>query len=387
MVAQTFIETFNSSAFSDEGFVQDDDSYCSDSFDDDQDDSTDDDATDHSIQENTEMEELHRKETRTIRVWRFIVVGMILVTGAVVTASVYLFLQAEESDDATKSFENFARTVADASILQSEMLLRALNNMAEQITVSSQSTNQPFPFVKVDLFEVAGFQTRELSGVEMFAFCPLVENNQRDLWKFFSSSRKDWYQESIELHRSQEVQLSITQYNDSAFRSDVWQEVPDSSDESFAWSDKRDIYAPIWQLSPPPFSFHFVNFDMMSEAYMPLLLPILNSTNDSIMTPVDPSLARLSGAAVSPLDHETYHSNFVESVNGQSYFDHPHSLYLQPVFKDLDRTEMGGFLGSVIPWDRYMSQLLPENVHGLYAVLKNNCGQSYTYVLNGRKVR
>jgi hypothetical protein len=95
----------------------------------------------------------------------------------------------------------------------------------------------------------------------------------------------------------------------------------------------------------------------------------------------------LAGVAVTPEDHEAFHDQYVDDMSNRTAFDRPHSVHLQPVFSRLndETAPMVGFLAAVIPWDRYLSNLLPEGVDGITAVLKNNCGQSYTYMLKGNK--
>jgi class 3 adenylate cyclase len=100
-------------------------------------------------------------------------------------------------------------------------------------------------------------------------------------------------------------------------------------------------------------------------------------------------LSLLAGFVVKPDDHERYHAKFVESVTGESSFDHPHSVLLQPVYARLndDGAPMVGFIEAIVPWDRYLANLLPAGVKGICAVLKNTCGQQFTYTLQGNMVK
>jgi hypothetical protein len=86
----------------------------------------------------------------------------------------------------------------------------------------------------------------------------------------------------------------------------------------------------------------------------------------------------------------SYHTSLVDWVKdgSSSTYDHPHSLFMQPVFKTLndESSEIVGFVNGVLPWDRYLNDLLPEGVKGITCVLKNSCGQSFTYTLNGNEV-
>jgi hypothetical protein len=64
---------------------------------------------------------------------------------------------------------------------------------------------------------------------------------------------------------------------------------------------------------------------------------------------------------------------------------------MQPIFRELgdvnDSSEVVGVIQGVVPWDRYLTNLLPEGVDGITCVLKNTCGQAFTYELDGNRVR
>ena len=117
------------------------------------------------------------------------------------------------------------------------------------------------------------------------------------------------------------------------------------------------------------------------------MLPVSIRTRDGLMSALDPTLSRLAGIAVAPEDHESYHRNYVEDDNGLSSYDRPHSVQLQPVFKEQQdpTSEMVGFLAFVVPWDHCLANLLPTGVNGITAVLKNTCDQAHTYILKGMR--
>jgi hypothetical protein len=97
---------------------------------------------------------------------------------------------------------------------------------------------------------------------------------------------------------------------------------------------------------------------------------------------------------VNPQEHSDFHDGFVDSPSADpllARYDHPHSVLIQPVFRELgdvnDLSEIVGLIQAVVPWDRYLTNLLPEGVDGITCVLKNTCSQAFTYELNGNRVR
>ena len=88
--------------------------------------------------------------------------------------------------------------------------------------------------------------------------------------------------------------------------------------------------------------------------------------------------------------HGTYHASSQNKGAGGdlSPDQFPHSLTMAPVYGsfDVDRSDkdnLVGYVAGVGLWDFYLSNLLPEGVNGVYAVLSNSCAQTVTYVING----
>jgi hypothetical protein len=101
------------------------------------------------------------------------------------------------------------------------------------------------------------------------------------------------------------------------------------------------------------------------------------------------NLKQLSGTAISDTDHERFHLEYIEGIDELSLYDHPHSVFVQPVYEKLNEpdAELVGMICATVPWDRYLANLLPIGVNGIMAVLENSCGQTFTYAIRGDKVR
>jgi hypothetical protein len=99
-------------------------------------------------------------------------------------------------------------------------------------------------------------------------------------------------------------------------------------------------------------------------------------------TATDPN--PLASAALKTEEHEAFHDAFVTS-NTESAFERPHGIFIQPIFREIynDPSEIVGTVQAIIAWDRYFASLLPDGVKGITCVLKNTCGGSFTYHLDG----
>ena len=100
-------------------------------------------------------------------------------------------------------------------------------------------------------------------------------------------------------------------------------------------------------------------------------------------------LSSIASASVSDTDHTAIHAQFIKNMkNGTNAYDNPHSLLMVPVFEKLNdrKSSIVGMIFGVVAWDRYLTDLLPEGTSGMHCILKNDCGQTYTYALDGTKV-
>lgn len=101
-------------------------------------------------------------------------------------------------------------------------------------------------------------------------------------------------------------------------------------------------------------------------------------------------MSRVSGTSFTVATHDEIHRQYVRMDNGTSAFAHPHALVLAPIYGNLSHPEESAVVGlmlGILPFDRYFSNLFHEDVRGIDVILTNNCGQSYTYAVDGRNVR
>lgn len=76
-------------------------------------------------------------------------------------------------------------------------------------------------------------------------------------------------------------------------------------------------------------------------------------------------------------------SNATDDVN-----DHPHTMVLSPVYDSLGQQgNIVAFTSSIMAFDRYMGNLLPNGVRKIRVVVKSTCNQAYSYDILGSKVR
>ena len=272
---------------------------------------------------------------------------------------------------------------------EAENLYDGLRNLGDTITDSvSNGTvglGGRFPFVIVDKFETHGEHARDRSKLESIIYAPLVPSALVPAWESFSFEHQDWieksrakYLEKLPLDASSPVYLNgnISPY------------VYHRRDGIFPVPSPRiigdNVTAPIWYLSPPPFNPGIVNFDMMQRPEYESLVTHAITTAMPAFSPVL-DVEKFLSLQVADADHYLFHKNVAVTEEAGLGYDHPHSLYVQPVYTNSSSNEVVGILMGVVAWDSYFSDILPD-VQGIYAVLRSGCShskdQSFTWIMN-----
>lgn len=110
------------------------------------------------------------------------------------------------------------------------------------------------------------------------------------------------------------------------------------------------------------------------------MLKLKNQTVSAKVRPYEVAI----GSVMTVEEHDALHN--IDSEIPSSQF--PHSSFFHPIHERLDDDDspIVGFIGGGAAWDRSLVRnVLPESVSGLYAIIRNNCNQSYTYEIVGKK--
>ena len=100
---------------------------------------------------------------------------------------------------------------------------------------------------------------------------------------------------------------------------------------------------------------------------------------------------RYSGYAISVEDHVKHHEQYSQNVpEGPPAEQGPHAFLMAPVYLHLNhptREDIAGVIFGSLPFDRFLGNVFPAGVTGFQVIVRNSCGQSFRYDLNGDKVR
>jgi len=104
-------------------------------------------------------------------------------------------------------------------------MVQAFYSLSESTTALAATSNSTFPFVTVPTFEVNAHHARLQSGIELFAFLPLVYPEQLKKWETYSVLNQDWMKVSraFVLDGEGDGTLQTTSYVDSQISEKVFE--------------------------------------------------------------------------------------------------------------------------------------------------------------------
>jgi hypothetical protein len=338
-----------------------------------------------------EVEDMAKRETKNMRVWKVVVSLTVLVTAILVSTGTYIFLKGDEDSNFEDSYYSFANTIGDAAEVHKINLFTTMRSFSNTVSASAIATNSVFPYVTVPTFEVLAAAARQQSGAELIIFSPKVQVDEVTRWNAHATANEGWYQESKELAvASGESASVLADFAPGGILPFIYEPIFDENgNPSVMPAMNNPPFYPAWQFSPPPFSPYFIKVSIGVSPEFSSGFKAADTAGEGVLGITTFSdQFQLSGLASKEEDHEALHDKFMVSSDTESAYDRPHGYFFQPLFREIydNTSEVVGELIAIIPWDRYFANLVPEGVHGITCVVSNTCDQSFTYYLNGNSV-
>lgn len=263
--------------------------------------------------------------------------------------------------------------------------------MSDTITSYTGATpTSRWPFVTIPDFARRGQRARHEAYIEMIAFSPLVTFEDRNRWSIYSAYDNDWLGENI-----------TTSIGKDIYRMEV-----DEEGQTAHVADDNILMIPVWLTSPKPQNASLVNFNLLSDSLYYFLFNAMTESKHTALSAVYKN-QHMYDRLFTPEDHikrhESIHSDHndddssdplstsldseddLKPVDLSSPNDAPHSVLMAPVYDSFDTSKrsLSGIIHGILPWDSYLAELLPPSVNGIYCVLKNSCGQTFTFRIDG----
>jgi len=308
--------------------------------------------------EEEQIRKLTRKESRNVRIWRFVVFGMVLAVAIALTVFTYLVLSRSDAEAYKDSFSQYASTLIEAAEFRTKVYKEVFSAFGDTITAASDDSG--FPLSTVEHFETHAGHVREQTGAMTVGFSPFVDGETRPKWDPYSVNNQRWIEQSWSVLGGSPAALkpiSTTSYS------------LDDDGKSVV-STGEGPFVPVWMVSPPPVDGTIVNFDYLTNSVYKGLFGALTATEDTVISKmVDKSFLH-----VDPQDAEN-----------ATDIEIPHGVILHPVYDTFDfhTRKLVGWLNAVFMWDNLFTGIVDRNAKGIYLTLENTCNQTITYLLSG----
>jgi hypothetical protein len=334
------------------------------------------------------VQEMAKTETNYLRIWKVVVCLTILAIATLVSVGTWVFLKGEEDDNYKDNYDEFANTIRNSVQVHKRDLFLTMRSCSNSISGAAIATNSEFPFVTVPTFEIFGHSVRQQSGAEVIIFTPKVEADDLTRWEEYATANEGWYEQSKQLAVYSSESSAVLSDFETGNISAVIYDPPDSDNEDI--SPASPPFYPMWQFSPPPFTPIALKANFAQLFDFGDYLKTVDIVREGILGATYTEPTTLGESTLKRAAHKAYHAQFLVSsdVGSINAFERPHAFFFQPVFREPynDASEIVGTINAMLPWDRYFANLLPKGVKGITIVLKNTCGQSFTYYLDGNKV-
>lgn len=383
---------------------------------------------------------LNRKEQKGVQLMRIAVYAVVVLTAVLVSTGVYKIAQKQEATNFQQAFGVNARKLTQAFLGSVDRKIIAVGGLSTTITNYALTHNLTFPNVTIDGWESLSVQTRIQAGGMKVEWSPLVTDENRLGWEEYAITHKQWREDSYAKEQTykerqdayfgfESKQVHImggapvegepggralqTQENGTSgdAPSDNGEEPPKGPtprpyNREIFLPDRRPgskgqppaaarpngsgPYAPRWQMSPVlPHEF-LMNMDLMG-------IPDYKDSLKSVLKNHQAAMGKANAVAdpnnLTEFDFRLIGINRDFLQRGQYrheqgfYSGDPTTIMAYPVFDVFGPNRIvAGFLTMPLLWRLNLEKVLPDEIYGIQAVLKNNLGQSFTYAIDGPKV-
>jgi hypothetical protein len=302
---------------------------------------------------------LATKETRHVYYSRILVLAVLAISAAAAGFMTWWLSTASEQSDFETQFSDFSLAIEDTSNHNANNVYLLTESYSLAITSSALTMGAVWPNVTVPHFEVRGDRFRLATNAQLVSFCPIVTDLES--WNAYSFENQGWLQQSYDLRGDTRTPDPIP--------TQVYRRLEDGTTVP---EEGKDDYCPLWQESEAPNDTSIVNFNLLSHDIFARVFDLMRDTKGPVLS-------------------EVFHPSTLlgEGVRLQTEDDtfHPESILAQPVFDDFSEAtrKVVGTVIAVIPWDSYFNNLLHDGANGIMCVLRDTCGDVFTYQIDGPK--
>lgn len=348
------------------------------------------------------LDEAEREAIRIFWIRNLLVVALIAATSVAA-----LFISKVTRNCQEEQFHtHFEDTAAHLINSFEDNLVATIAALDGAATMAAVTTTQKtgWPFIVVPDFEIFGASSRSLAGAGLLAIVPMVPESSRVSWEAFVVNNTDWIEEGLEQEEkvSSEGRGSLErdgsrrdlQTSNIDLSSGIATTIFKTNGENYTLvvDDTDGPYFPIWQSTPV--CEELVNYNLLThttsgddlrrvmESGQIVMGEGVNVSNEN-----DPLNILFRPTEVWESVQNTTFLGTNESAQEGLILGDPVSMVYFPLYDTLDvsRTMVGTMVASIY-WSDYLRNILPSDSGQFVAVLENDCGQAFTYVISGGQV-
>ena len=373
----------------------------------------------------TSLSSLGRRDTvQIIRLRRFVFALMTIFMLLIGYASYYILSQWQIShlDDA---FHDEASKIIDSFHWNLQRKLHVMSSLSTSISSYASlkkkritfrnddgeldsHLSSAWPMVTIPDFHILGSSSRTLAHALSVSFCPLVTDETRQDWEFYSVNHAaQWIdngyefeqrEHSAEAARARGRHLSTSAATNNTVSvspritvldEDNGQLIPAPSASSNSDSNKTYFF-PLWQSSP--IVPELVNYDMSSNENFNEGIQAMVASHQAVLGKV----TDIHYDGQSHVVMEQFEQHWQDEGSTVDFTRDPVSKLYFPVFEDLleatasnGSKNLVGMVVAVLFWEIYMTDVLPPGTPPMTVSLRNECdeeGVSYSYQIIGQDV-
>lgn len=313
------------------------------------------------------------RQTQQLRRFRVFFVILLSLVAAGLAFTIYFLTHTQEVNSFKSSFEDRSDKIIDTFHVRAAQKIGALESLSIDTTSYVQFKNLTWPFVTLPDFSVKGASVRALSLSASIVLYPIVTTENILAWESYAKQNRGWIEQGLLMEATfDSFASSNRQLKENIDFVTVLQD-----DGERVPAEGEGPFFPAWQSSPV--AADLTNLDLHSTPLFASDIDVVWETGEALI-----------GRSEEGVTLGDILSSYRDTWDTSEFYDPnaPVDKMYFPVFDVLDPAVRRpvGIITSIMFWESFLHAILPPDQGGLYAVIRNECDQIYTYHIVGQQV-
>jgi hypothetical protein len=247
--------------------------------------------------------------------------------------------------------------------VNAQHIFQTYKALSLDMTSQTKYKNDTWPFITFEYYESLVGEAIKNTGANFVGFTPLVKHKDRKAYEAYAYANQGWMQDALEYTGNMGHELYphtkvIDCLQGLAFDHNA--------------CPTKELYAPVRHLAPILDMSEQIGFDAFSFSFFWRVYDGMIEEGEAVLS------------EIMNLGEEQPEW---EREGQDDPIEEPASFMAAPIFRTRDQTgEPVGVLTAEMPWNSYFLNLLPEDIDGIFLVVRNTCNQTFTYLIDGPDV-